>query len=113
MRSLVITLLTFVVLTSAQLGLAVDPVVVVYSDPSFSRLEKEIGVAPAQKDRCDDILVKYRDPESSNDAGPKAGAEADQRSPPPTGGRRGGGAGRGRGARGDAGTSGSRLLRDT
>ena len=50
MRSLVINLLTVSVLTSAQLGLAVDPVVVVYSDPSLTRLEKEIGVTPAQSE---------------------------------------------------------------
>ena len=72
MRLPVTTLLTFGVLTSAQLGLAIDPVVVVYSDPSLTRLEKEIGVTPAQKDRFDDIVVKYRDPESSSTAGAKA-----------------------------------------
>jgi hypothetical protein len=105
MRSLVITLLTFSVLTSAQLGLAVDPVVVVYSDPSLSRLEKEIGVTPAQKDRFDDIVVKYRDPESSNDAGSKAGADADSSASPHSGGR--GGGGRGRGGGGGGGRGGS------
>src|SRR4029077_21189010 len=107
MRSLVITLLTFSVLTSAQLGLAVDPVVVVYSDPSLTRLEKEIGVTPAQKDRFDDIVVKYRDPESSNDAGPKAGADADSSASPHSGGRGGGGGGSGRGGGGGGGRSGS------
>ena len=105
MRSLVITLLAFSVLTSAQLGLAVDPVVVVYSDPSLSRLEKEIGVTPAQKDRFDDIVVKYRDPESSNDAGPKAGADAESSASPHSGGR--GGGGRGRGGGDDGGRGGS------
>jgi len=105
MRSLVITLLAFSVLTSAQLGLAVDPVVVVYSDPSLSRLEKEIGVTPAQKDRFDDIVVKYRDPESSNDAGPKAGAGAESSASPHSGGR--GGGGRGRGGGDDGGRGGS------
>src|SRR5258708_18840846 len=107
MRSLVITLLTFVVLTSAQLGLAVDPVVVVYSDPSLSRLEKEIGVTPAQKDRFDDIVVKYRDPESSNDGSPKAGADADSSASPHSGGKGGGGGGRGRGGGGGGGRGGS------
>jgi hypothetical protein len=106
MRSLVITLLTFSALTSAQLGLAVDPVVVVYSDPSLTRLEKEIGVNPAQKDRFDDIVVKYRDPESSNDAGPKAGADADSSASPHSGGRGGGGNGHGRGG-GGGGRGGS------
>jgi hypothetical protein len=107
MRSLVITLLAFSVLTSAQLGLAVDPVVVVYSDPSLTRLEKEIGVTPAQKDRFDDIVVKYRDPESSNDGSPKAGADADSSASPHSGGRGGGGGGRGRGAGGGGGRGGS------
>jgi hypothetical protein len=107
MRSLVITLLTFSVLTSAQLGLAVDPVVVVYSDPSLTRLEKEVGVTPAQKDRFDDIVVKYRDPESSNDAGPKAGADADSSASPHSGGRGSGGGGRGRGGGGGGGRGGS------
>lgn len=107
MRSLVITLLTFSVLTSAQLGLAVDPVVVVYSDPSLTRLEKEVGVTPAQKDRFDDIVVKYRDPESSNDASPKAGADADSSASPHSGGRGGGGGGRGRGGGGGGGRGGS------
>jgi len=100
-------LLTFSVLTSAQLGLAVDPVVVVYSDPSLTRLEKEIGVNPAQKDRFDDIVVKYRDPESSNDAGPKAGADADSSASPHSGGRGSGGGGRGRGGGGGGGRGGS------
>src|SRR5580692_5292826 len=107
MRSLVITLLTFSVLTSAQLCFAIDPVVVVYSDPSLTRLEKEIGVTPAQKDRFDDIVVKYRDPESSNDASPKAGADADSSASPHSGGRGGGGGGRGRGGGGGGGRGGS------
>ena len=107
MRSLVITLLTFSVLTSAQLGSAVDPVVVIYSDPSLTRLEKEIGVTPAQKDRFDDIVVKYRDPESSNDAGPKAAADADSSASPHSGGRGSGGGGRGRGGGGGGGRGGS------
>src|SRR5258708_18133506 len=111
MRLLVITLLTFVVLNSAQLGLAVDPVVVVYSDPSLSRLEKEIGVTPAQKDRFDDIVVKYRDPESSNDGSPKAGADADSSASPHSGGRGGGGGGRGRGGGGGGGRGGSAFTR--
>ena len=106
MRSLVITLLAFSVLTSAQLGLAVDPVVVIYSDPSLTRLEKEIGVTPAQKDRFDDIVVKYRDPESSNDGSPKAEADADSSASPHSGGRGGGGGGRGRGGGGGGGGRG-------
>lgn len=103
MRSSVITLLAFGVLTSAQLGLAIDPVVVVYSDPSLTRLEKEIGVTPAQKDRFDDIVVKYRDPESSNAAGGKSEGDADSSASPQAGGRGGGGGGRGRAGGGGGG----------
>jgi hypothetical protein len=107
MRLPVTTLLTFGVLTSAQLGLAIDPVVVVYSDPSLTRLEKEIGVTPAQKDRFDDIVVKYRDPESSSTAGAKAGGDADSSPSPQAGGRGGGGRGRGGGGGGGGGRGGS------
>ena len=107
MRSPVTTLLTFGVLISAQLGLAIDPVVVVYSDPSLTRLEKEIGVTPAQKDRFDDIVVKYRDPESSNIAGAKAGGDADSSASPQGGGKGGGGGGRGRGGGGGGSRGGS------
>jgi hypothetical protein len=48
MRSLVTGLLTLGVLTSVQVSWAEDPVVVVYDDPSLTRLEKQIGVTPAQ-----------------------------------------------------------------
>jgi hypothetical protein len=106
MWSPVTTLLTFAVLASAQLGLAIDPVVVIYSDPSLTRLEREIGVTPVQKDRFDDIVVKYRDPESSNTAGAKAGADADSSASPHSG-ERGGGGGGGRGRGGGGGRGGS------
>jgi hypothetical protein len=43
-------------------ALAEDPIVVHYSDPSLVRLEKQLGITPAQRDRFDDIIVKYRDP---------------------------------------------------
>jgi hypothetical protein len=42
--------------------LAEDPIVVHYSDPSLTRLEKQLGITAAQRDRFDDIVVKYRDP---------------------------------------------------
>ena len=113
MRSPVKTLLTFGVLASVQLGLAIDPVVVVYSDPSLSRLEKEIGVTPPQKDRFDDIVVKYRDPESANTAGGKPGGDADSSASPQAGGKGGGGRGRGggggRGGSAFTGAKGSNL----
>ena len=105
MLSPVKALLTFGVLTSAQLALAIDPVVVVYSDPNLTRLEKEIGVTPAQKDRFDDIVVKYRDPESSNAVGAKAGGDADSGGSPQAGGRGGGGRGRGGGGGGRGGSA--------
>ena len=103
MRSLVTGLLTFGILGVAQVGWAEDPVVVVYSDPSLTRLEKEIGVTPAQKDRFDDIVVKYRDPQASNDT--KTGADADSSSSSQSG-RKGGGQG-GHGHGGGGGRGGS------
>ena len=108
MRSLVIVLLG--VLTSIQLARAEDPVVVVYSDPSLTRLEKEIGVTPAQKDRFDDIVVKYRDPQSSNDAGARTGVDAESSSSQQSGGRgeSGGGHGRGGGGRGGSAFTGAK-----
>src|ERR1700739_964754 len=108
MRSLVTGFVTLSVLISVQLTWAEDPVVVVYSDPSLTRLEKEIGVTPAQKDRFDDILVKYRDPQASNDSGARTGADADSGGNQPAGGRRGGGGGGGgRGGGGGGGRGGS------
>jgi hypothetical protein len=49
-----------------------DPIVVHYSDPSLTRLEAQIGVNAAQKDRFEDIVVKYRDPLSSTETGNSA-----------------------------------------
>ena len=46
-------------------GLAEDPIVVHYSDPSLARMEAQIGVTPAQRERFEDIIVKYRDPFSA------------------------------------------------
>jgi hypothetical protein len=107
MRSLAAGLLTLGVLTSVQFTRAEDPVVVVYSDPSLTRLEKEVGVTPAQKDRFDDIVVKYRDPQASNDSGARTGADADSGGNQQSGGRGGGGGGRGRGGGGGGGRGGS------
>jgi hypothetical protein len=47
---------------------AQDPIVVHYSDPSLTRMEAEIGVKAALKDRFEDIVVKYRDPLNSPNA---------------------------------------------
>ena len=107
MRSLVAGLLTLFVVISVELTQAEDPVVVVYSDPSLTRLEKEIGVTPAQKDRFDDIVVKYRDPQASNDSGARSGADGDSSSGPQSGGRGGGGGGHGRGGGVGGGRAGS------
>jgi len=49
--------------------MAEDPIVVHYSDPSLARLEKQLGVTAAQKDRFEDIVVKYRDPINNSSAG--------------------------------------------
>jgi hypothetical protein len=48
-------------------GFAEDPIVVHYSDPSLTRMEAQIGVNAAQKDRFEDIVVEYRDPLSNPD----------------------------------------------
>jgi hypothetical protein len=109
MRSLVIGLAPLAILTFVQVSSAEDPVVVVYDDPSLTRLEKQIGVTPAQKDRFDDIVVKYRDPQASNDAGARTGADADSSSGQQSGGRGGGGGGHGRGG-GGSGRGGSAFI---
>ncbi|HEX6563988.1 MAG TPA: hypothetical protein VF020_06875 [Chthoniobacterales bacterium] len=101
MRSLVIGLVNLGILTSVQVSWAEDPVVVVYDDPSLTRLEKEIGVTPPQKDRFDDIVVKYRDPQASNDGSARTGADADSGSGQQSGER--GGSGGGHGGRGGGG----------
>ncbi len=59
---------TLFLLTFAQRGFAEDPIVVHYSDPSLTRMETQIGITPEQKDRFEDIVVKYRDPLSSTSA---------------------------------------------
>jgi hypothetical protein len=71
-----------------RVDFAEDPIVVHYSDPSLTRLEAQIGVNAAQKDRFEDIVVKYRDPLSSaetNSSAPSA----------PRSGKHGGGRGSG------------------
>ena len=105
MRSLVIGLVALGIVTSVQVSWAEDPVVVVYDDPSLTRLEKEISVTPGQKDRFDDIVVQYRDPQASNDGSARTGADADSGSGQQSGGRGGGGGGRGRGGGGGRGGS--------
>jgi Spy/CpxP family protein refolding chaperone len=62
-------------------SLAEDPIIVHYSDPSLTRLEKQLGITAAQRDRFEDIVVKYRDPGNQvtttngneSDAQPSAG----------------------------------------
>jgi hypothetical protein len=58
---------------------AEDPIVVHYSDPSLTRLEKQLGITAAQRDRFEDIVVKYRDP--GNQIAATNGNESDPRSP--------------------------------
>jgi Spy/CpxP family protein refolding chaperone len=87
-------------LASVSLCLAEDPVVVVYSDPSLTRLEKEIGVTPAQKARFDDIVVKYRDQSRNGEGSSQSDADANSGASPQSGGRQG----RGRGGGGRART---------
>jgi hypothetical protein len=74
-------------------ALADDPIVVHYSDPSLVRLEKQLGITPAQRDRFDDIIVKYRDP-ANNVAGSnvnenETASSDDQKSKRGRGGRKG------------------------
>ena len=73
----------------APLCFAADPVVVRYSDPSLTRLEKEIGVTPAQRDRFDDIVVKYRDQSYLNGDSSHRETEAESSASPRSGGRTG------------------------
>jgi Spy/CpxP family protein refolding chaperone len=61
-RSVRYRILMLFLLNFALQGFAEDPIVVHYSDPSLTRMEARIGVTPAQKDRFEDIVVKYRDP---------------------------------------------------
>jgi hypothetical protein len=70
---------TLSLLSFSRVDFAEDPVVVHYSDPSLTRLETQIGVKAAQKDRFEDIIVKYRDSLSatetnnSGQGGPRSG----------------------------------------
>lgn len=57
--------------------MAEDPIIVHYSDPSLARLEKQLGVTAAQRDRFEDIVVKYRDP--INNGAAANGNEGDTR----------------------------------
>ena len=57
--------------------MAEDPIIVHYSDPSLARLEKQLGVTAAQRDRFEDIVVKYRDP--INNSAAANGNEGDTR----------------------------------
>jgi hypothetical protein len=93
MRSLFIIqgLVAFVGCLLISRSLAEDPVVVRYADPSLTRLEKEIGVTPAQKDRFDDIVVKYRDQSYLSGDSDSSGTEAESSASPQSGGRKGGG----------------------
>jgi Spy/CpxP family protein refolding chaperone len=76
--------LIFVFLNIALCGFAEDPIVVHYSDPSLARMEVQIGITPPQKARFEDIVVKYRDPQSNTDNATQGTART---------GRRGGGRG--------------------
>jgi hypothetical protein len=50
-----------------------EPVVVHYSDPTLTRLETQVGVTAAQKDRFEDIIVKYRDAARNGDGDAASG----------------------------------------
>ena len=78
--------LLFSLLNFPRVDFAEDPIVVHYSDPSLTRLEAQIGVNAAQKDRFEDIVVKYRDPLGSTETN-NSGQDA------PRSGKHGGGRG--------------------
>jgi hypothetical protein len=61
-------LFAFGVLSMPFRSSAEDPIIVHYSDPTLTRMETEIGIKPGQKDRFEDIVVKYRDPLNNQDA---------------------------------------------
>ena len=71
-----------------RVDFAEDPVVVHYSDPSLTRLEAQIGVNGAQKDRFEDIIVKYRDllgstvTNNSEQGAPRYGKHGGGKGPP-------------------------------
>ncbi|HET9378473.1 MAG TPA: hypothetical protein VFO40_26120 [Chthoniobacterales bacterium] len=77
--------------------MAEDPVIVHYSDPGLTRLEKQLGITTAQRDRFEEIVVKYRDP--GNQIAATSGNESDARPSVGEGPKRGHG--------GKAGTFGS------
>jgi Spy/CpxP family protein refolding chaperone len=58
---------TFVFLSITLCGFAEDPIVVHYSDPSLARMEAQLAITQTQKARFEDIVVKYRDPQSNTD----------------------------------------------
>jgi hypothetical protein len=62
------SVLALSLLNFPQVDFAEDPIVVHYSDPSLTRLEAQIGVNAAQKDRFEDIVVQYRDSLNSSKA---------------------------------------------
>ena len=49
-------------LTVCYQAAGTEPVVVHYSDRNLARMEKTLGVTANQKERFEDIVVKYRDP---------------------------------------------------
>jgi hypothetical protein len=79
---------TLSLLNFPRVDFAEDPVVVHYSDPSLTRLEAQIGVNVAQKDRFEDIIVKYRDllsstvTNNSEQGAPRSGKHGGGKGPP-------------------------------
>jgi len=66
-RLVACSIFTLVFLNIALCVFAEDPIVVHYSDPSLARMEAQLAITPAQKARFEDIVVKYRDPQSNTD----------------------------------------------
>ena len=66
-RLVACSIFTLVFLNITLCVFAEDPIVVHYSDPSLARMEAQLAITPAQKARFEDIVVKYRDPQSNTD----------------------------------------------
>ena len=64
-RLVACSIFTLVFLNITLCVFAEDPIVVHYSDPSLARMEAQLAITPAQKARFEDIVVKYRDPQSN------------------------------------------------
>ena len=67
-------ILALFLMSASQAVLAEEPIIVHYSDPALTRMETQLGISAAQKERFEDIVTKYRDPyEAAETANPNQG----------------------------------------